>query len=69
MPISYTTIPKPSTPTYTSLPVVSAPSYTEVSEISDRILDEASFAILDESGDYIRSEQKPTIFTTVVTPA
>lgn len=69
MPISYTTIPKPSTPTYTSLPVVSAPSYTEVSEISERILDEDSFAILDESGAYIRSEQKPTIFTSVAIPS
>ena len=46
MPISYTTIPRPS-----------VPSYTPVSELYDDILDESGVSILDESSGKLKSEQ------------
>lgn len=69
MPISYTTIPKPSVPTYTGIPSVATPSYTKVSELAESILDEAGIDLFDEDGNHLKLEQRPIIFTSVVTPA
>lgn len=69
MPISYTTIPRPSVPTYTGLSSVATPSYTKISELAESILDEAGIDLFDESGIPIKLEQRPVIFTSVVTPA
>ncbi len=69
MPISYTTIPRPSVPTYTDLSSVATPSYTKISELAESILDEAGIDLFDESGISLKLEQRPIIFTSVVTPA
>lgn len=69
MPISYTTISRPSVPTYTGLSSVATPSYTKISELAESILDEAGIDLFDESGISLKLEQRPIIFTSVVTPA
>lgn len=58
MPISYTTIPRPS-----------VPSYTPVSELYDDILDESGVSILDESSGKLKSEQKVDVFTSIPRPS
>lgn len=58
MPISYTTIPRPS-----------VPSYTPVSELYDDILDESGVSILDESSGKLKSEQKVGVFTSIPRPS
>ena len=58
MPISYTTIPRPS-----------VPAYTPSSELYDDILDESGGIILDESSGKLKSEQKVDVFTSIPRPS